>query len=404
MNKRKLAAVTCAAMVAALFVPGTTARANHAGTYQIEVGQEFFEAGVPGFSARFYPGSVRVHKGDTLVFTPGFLGMAPDGAYPQELIAERDAQIGAPGSFLLFDPDDGEGALKFNLDVFFDEGDPCGAADNPCVWGPNADIIFPAFDEERPEVYVQIDAPPGSTLWAASAASSEVNVNFKVEVVENSAPTSTQAELDARAADLKQKDYEDAVALHRKMSAKRTSHVNAAGVKVYDVFVGAAGGPIELFASYPRRIAVPKGARVQFHFMSQVEPHTATFGGAKARDVLRNFIVPACDPDGDEGALPDVEPTGFDPETETPICPEGTTLEGDVHDLLPWEVGNGRVTGRSDYENSGLVFPRFPDGSDWDANPNPWTERFPTVSGKKGFKYICLIHGGFMGGRVRVKG
>ncbi len=378
------------------------ARANHGGTYRIQVGQEFFEQGVPGFSARFYPGSVRVHDGDTIVFTPGFLGMAPAGVYPQQRMGEVDTQIGGPGSFFLFDPDDGEDALKFNLEEFFDPGDPCGAPENPCVWGPNSDLIFPAFDENRPEVHVRIDAAPGTTLWAASAVGSDVNVNFKAEVLEDTAATSTQSELDARGADLIRKDYEDAHALHARMGSKRTSHVTRDGDKVYDVFVGAAGGPIELFASYPRRISVPRGSRVQFHFMSQVEPHTATFGGAKAREVFDNFIVPGCDPDGDQGTMPDVEPTGFDPATERPTCPEGTTLEGDLHDLLPWEVGDGRVTSNSDYENSGLIFPRFPDGSAWDRNPNPWTERFPNASGEKGFKFICLVHGGFMGGRVRV--
>ncbi|HEV3472425.1 MAG TPA: hypothetical protein VG408_04370 [Actinomycetota bacterium] len=402
MNKRLLAVLASAALVGAVAVPSTPALANHSGTYQIQVGQEFFDQGVPGFSARIYPGSVRVHKGDTIVFAPGFLGMAPEGAYPQELMGETDAQIGAPGSFFLFDPDEAPDALKFNLDVFFDQGDACGAADNPCVWGSNSEVIFPAFDENRPEVNVRIDAEPGTTLWAAAAAGPDVNVNFKVEVVGNNETTSTQDELDARAADLIRKDYEDALALHARMNSKRTSHVNQAGDRVFDVFVGAAGGPIELFASYPRRISVPRGSRVQFHFMSQIEPHTATFGGERAREVFQNFLVPACDPDGDEGTMPDVEPTGFDEETETPICPEGTTLEGDVHPLLPWEVGDGRVTSNSDYENSGLIFPRFPDGSEWDRNPNPWTERFPNASGRKGFKYICLVHGGFMGGHVRV--
>lgn len=402
MSKRKVAALVCAAVVSSLVVPGTAARANHGGTYQIQVGQEFFGQGAPGFSARFYPGSVRVHNGDTLVFVPGFLGMAPEGEYPQEIMGEEDTQIGGEGSFLLFDPDDGADALKFDLETFLDPGDPCGAADNPCVWGPNSDVIFPAFDETRPEVYVTIDAPPGTTLWGASAVSPDVNVNMKVEVVQNAEATSTQEELDARAAGLISKDLEDARALHRRMNAKRTSHVNGAGQTVYDVFVGAAAGPIELFASYPRRISVPRRSRVQFHFMSAIEPHTATFGGAQARDVLQNFIVPGCDPDGDQGTEPDVAPTGFDPVTEFPTCPEGTTLEGDVNDLLPWKVGDGRVTSNSDYENSGLIFPRFPEGSDFDRNSDPWTERFPNVSGRKGFRYICLVHGAFMGGRVRV--
>lgn len=402
MSKRKLAALVCAALVSSLFVPGA-ARANHGATYEIGIGQDFFEQGVPGFSARVYPGSVTVHDGDTLHFDFAFLGMAPQGDYPQEVMGANDTQIGESRSFFLFDPDDGDKALKANLGVLFGEGDDCGTEANPCVWGPNSDIIFPAFQEDAPDLFVRIDAAPGTTLWGATFVSPDVNVNFKVQVVDDAEPTSTQEELDARAASLRTKDFEDALALHNKMQAKQTFHRNAAGKKVFDVFVGAAAGPIELLASYPRRTKIREGQRVQFHFMGQMEPHTATFGGPKAREVFRNFLIPACDPDGDGGALPDVDPTGFDETTETPICPEGTELEGDIHELLPWAVGDGKVRRNSDYENSGLQFPHFPDGSDFDVNPDPWTEKFPKASNKKGFKFICLVHGGFMGGRVKVR-
>jgi hypothetical protein len=398
--KRMVGVIAPVALLAALLIPVGPARA--ATTYEIGVGQDFFEDGVPGFSARFYPGSIRVHDGDTIHFDfpPG---LGPEGAYPQEHIGENDTHIGDPGSFFEFDPDEGNRALKFNLAAFFDPGADCGSQDNPCVWGPNSDVIFPAFPEEGPpDIYVLIDADPGTTLWAASAGASDVNVNFKVEVVANNEAASTQQELDARGDSLRRKDREDAHALHERMSAKKTWHRNAAGRKVFDVFVGASGGPIEMFASYPERIAIPKGARVQFHFMSQVEPHTATFGGPNAREVFNNFLMPACDPDGDDGTAPDVE-ASFDPETGQPLCPDGTTLEGDVHPRLPWNVGDGRVRSNNDYENSGLIFPRFPDGGSFDVNPSPWTVSFPNTSDRKGFKYICLIHGGFMGGRVRVR-
>lgn len=399
MRKRRIAAALVAGALGTALVPSLPAQA--ATTYEIILGAEFFGQGVPGFSARPYPGSVRVHDGDTLHFDFPFLTMGPQGVFPQELMAE-EVQIGTPRSFFLFDPDDGPKALKANLGVFFNEGEDCGTADNPCVWGPNADVFFPAFNEEAPDLFVRIDAPPGTTLRGATIGSPDVNVNFKVEVVENSEAASTQAELDERAARLMAKDFEDALALHNKMSAKKTWHFNSAGQKVFDVFVGAAAGPIELLASYPRRTKIRRGQRVQFHFMDQVEPHTATFGGAQAREVFNNFLIPACDPDGDDGTLPDVEPTGFDENSGLPICPEGTTLEGDIHDLLPWAVGNGRVTGTGDYENSGLQFPHFPEGTQFDENPDPWTVAFPKAS-KKGFKFICLLHGGFMGGRVLVR-
>ena len=407
MSKRRLSLLALVSMLAGLLIlPAGTARAQT--TYEVLVGQDFFNMGVPGFSGRFYPGSMKVHQGDTLHFDFP-IGMTQIGEYPQELMGAHDAQIGEEGTALasqplLFDPDDGPDALKGNLGSFlFGGGDDCGAQDNPCSWGPNTDPIFPAFTDEEAGVFVTVDAPPGTTLWGASFSSPDVNVNLKVEVVNNAEAASTQEELDQKAARLLEKDAEDAAALHNKMSAKKTWHLNAQGKRVFDVFVGASAGPIELLASYPRRTAIRQRQRVQFHFMDQMEPHTATFGGSNARDVLQNFFIGACDPDGDEGAGPDVDPIDFDPETGLPVCPEGTELEADVHELAPWAVGNGRVNGNSDYENSGLQFPHFPDGSDFDVNPDPWTLGFPKASTKKGFKFICLIHGGFMGGRVRVR-
>jgi len=393
---RRFAAALTAALFAGLLVPGP---ANAATTYQIDVGQEFSD--VPGFSTRFYPGSIKVMTGDTIEFTPGFVGLGPQGAYPQEIFGGMN-HVGTPGFFFLADPDDGEKALKFDLEQFFFMGHDCGSADNPCIWNDNSDVIFPMVGDDG-KAFVRVDAPAGTTLWGASFQSPDANVNLKVEVVANAADASTQEQLDARGARLRAKDLEDARALHNRMNTRKTWHLNAAGRRVYDVFVGAAAGPIELFASYPGRTSIKKGQRVQFHFMDQMEPHTATFGGAKAREVFNNFIVPACDPDTDAGTTADLDPIGFDEVTGLPTCPEATDLEADLHDKLAWTEGDHRVRRNSDYESSGLQFPHFPEGGTFDdVNDDPWTVRFPNASNRKGFKFICLVHGGFMGGRVKV--
>lgn len=386
-----------------LMLPAGPARAQT--TYDVGLAQIFFDQGAPGFSARFYPGSIKVHEGDMIRFDLEPEALLPGGDYPQELMGEA-GEIGHPRNPFIWDPDDGEKALKANFDFFFGgEGDTCGRSEaDPCIWGPGDQPIFPVFAEEPPfELLTRVDAPAGTTLWASSIMGSDVNVNFKVQVVPNNEEASTQEALDARAESLRQKDFENALALHNKMKSKKTFHINAAGKKVWDVFVGVSAGPITLFASYPRKTVIPRRARVQFHFMDQIEPHTATFGGPNARDVLFNFLIAACDPDGDEGPGPDVDPIDFDPETGLPICPEGTELEGDIHDLLPWAVGDGKVTKNSDYQNSGILTPRFPDGNAFDENPDPMTVRFPKTTNKKGLRFICLIHGPEMGGRVRVK-
>lgn len=392
---KRLGALVALSLLAGLLVPG---QAKAATTYEVQVAQSFFEMGVPGFSARIYPGSIKVQPGDTIHFSD-HLAMLPAGEYPQNYIAEDLWRLDSGVGFLVNDPDDGADAVKFGPEDLT----ACGTQDNPCSWGANTETLFAEWPEEDgPDadysIYVTIDALPGTVLWGNSIAGSDINSNIKVEVVAPNETASTQAELDARAAQLLRKDFEDAVALHNKMNAKRTSHRNAQGQKVYDIFVGAVGGPLEFFASYPKKITVPRGARVMYHFAGEAEPHTATFGGPNARDLMFNGIMPVCDPDGDEGAGPDTEPN-FGP--DGPPCVPPAELELDVDNRVLNEVGNGRVGGRSDLENSGLKAPVFPQETSYNASP--WTVRMTKTTNAKGLKYICLLHGGFMGGRVRVR-
>lgn len=390
---KRLGALVALAVLAGLLVPG---QARAATTYEIKVGQDFFSHGVPGFSARMYPGSIKVQSGDTLHFDFGGIALLPSSAYPQEWLGEHWANIGDDWFYFQPDPDDGERAIKFNEAVFAPGS--CGSADNPCEWnGTESDLQVPAETEDF-DMWVTVTAPPGSTLWGASGPFPTTGVNFKVEVVAPNEAASTQAELDARAAELMSKDYEDALALHNKMNAKQTSHINAQGQKVHDVWVGAVGGPIELFASYPRRVKIRKGGRVQFHFQTEIDPHTATFGGAKAREMLEGGIFPFCDPDGDSGPGPDTMPAFTE---QGPVCEDPAQMEFDVDDRFAYEAGNGVHRRGSDYENSGLKFPLYPESEDFDMNP--WTVQFRKESNRKGFKYICLLHGGFMGGRVVVR-
>ena len=396
--RKRLGALVALALAASLMVPATAQGQAAATTYEVQVAQSFFEMGVPGFSARVYPGSMTVHQGDTIHFSD-MLALFPEGVYPQDYIPENMFEFEGQYSFVVRDPDDGPRAVKINN---VDPSSQCGSQADPCVWDGTGEPIFPAGpseDDPDPDwsTWVRVDAAPGTVLWGNTIASSEVNTNVKVEVVAPNEVASTQAELDARAAALIRKDYEDAVALHNKMNARRTSHINSAGKRVFDVWVGGLSGPIELFASYPSKFRVPRGARVMFHFQDEVEPHTATFGGARAREVMNNGFQPVCDPDGDDGPAPDTQPDFTNPD----LCDPPESFEVDLLNKLVYEWGDGRVNGRLDYENSGVKFPMFPELEDWDSNP--YTVRMTKTTNKKGFKYICLIHGGFMGGRVVVK-
>lgn len=388
---KRLGALVAVGLVAGLLVPG---QAKAATTYEVQVAQSFFELGVPAFSARIYPGSIKVQRGDTIHFSDN-VTLLPQGDYPQDFIPENVWRLDGRYGVIVDDPDEGPEARKFGPET----QDDCGSQANPCEWGLNSDPIFPAFPEDGPDadysIWVTVDAVPGTVLWGTTLPGSDVNTNVRVEVVAPNEAASTQAELDARAAQLMRKDYEDALALHNKMSAKRTSHVNAQGQKVFDIFVGAAAGPIEFLASYPKKISVPRGARVMYHFQYESEIHTATFGGG---EILQNGFMPVCDPDGDDGTAADTEPN-FGP--DGPPCEPPAELEFDLDPRILYETGDNRHTGRSDFENSGLKAPTFPEETEFDADP--WTVRMTKSSNAKGFKYICIVHGGFMGGRVRVR-
>ena len=403
MKARKgLGAFVALGVMAAMLVP-IQAKGQPAGTvYEIQVGQEFFSSGIKAFSARVYPGSIKVHPGDTIHFSE-MLAMFPAGVYPEDYIPENMISIEGRYSFLQADPDDGVRAVKFNLD---DPSTQCGQTQaDPCLWGQNDEPIFPAGPaEDDPEpnfnVWATIDAAPGTVLWGDTIPGSEINTNIKVEVVSPNEAASTQDELDARAAQLLRKDYEDTLALYNKLRAKRTWHINEAGKKVFDVWAGGVTGPVEFFDFFPRKITVPRGARVQFHFVDELEPHTATFGGAKARRIAdANLVQPACDPDGDEGPGPDTAADFSNPEAP---CADPAQLELDVNQRAVDETGDGRVSGARDYENSGLKFPIFPEDTTFDSNP--WTVRMTQRSGDRGFKYFCIVHGSdFMFGRIVVK-
>ena len=398
-----MGALVALGVVGAMLVP-TGAQSQPAGTvYEVQVGQEFFSAGIKAFSARVYPGSLKVHSGDTIHFSD-MLALFPAGVYPQDYVPENIISVEGQYSFLQRDPDEGPRAVKINQN---DPSTQCGRTQtDPCVWGQNEEPIFPAGpldgdpDPDNYNVWVTVDAPPGTVLWGDTIAGSEINTNVKVEVVGQNEAASTQEELDARAAQLLRKDYEDTLALYNKLRAKRTWHINAAGQKVFDVWTGGVGGPIEFFDFFPRKITVPRGARVQYHFQDEIEPHTVTFGGRRARRISEDqFLEFACDPDGDEGTAPD---TAAEFGEQGPMCPEGSTMELDVNPKVVEEAGDGRVTGPRDYENSGLKMPIFPEETEYDSNP--WTVRMTQRSTDRGFKYICIVHGAdFMFGRVVVK-
>jgi hypothetical protein len=393
--KRVFAALAAASVVASLAV--MTPSASAATTYNIEVGQDFFEsAGVPGFSLRPYPGSVNVMDGDTIRFF-GFGAplLLPEGQSLQEFMEDDFTFTNDQWLQIQEDPDDGPDATKFNNLFFF----PSACGDSPanaCEWGPNAEAINPTTNENG-EAWVTVNADPGTVLYAALGPGS----SFRVQVVGDPADASTAEELEERANALKAQDFNTAVALHNKYSDRQTWHRDDRGRKVYDAWVGLSRGPVEMLAMYPKKLTIKKDERVQWHFNLENEVHNANFSFEQAKDIFRNTFIPWCDPDGDAGPGPDTEPNFAEP-NPADWCDDVSQLEFDLDPREVFGGGNGTFNGAdSDFEGSGLRSrASLQDGL---FSEEQWNVKFTKPSNRQGYKYFCTVHGRFMGGSVRVK-
>ena len=300
------------------------------------------------------------------------------------------------------DPDEGPDAWKLDFSKFQPTFTDCGTADNPCTWdGSDPNTVGFSFD--LPEVYVTITANPGDVIYANLFGFSH-DSEFRIEVVGANEAATTQAELDSRAARLKQDDFNKAGALFARYSSRQSSHVRPDGTRVTDVWVGVENGPVSLLGMFPRRVKVDRGDSVQFHFDYEgMEVHNAVFPIKKAKEISANSQIPVCDPDGDAGTAPDTEATFPDDPNALPTCPEGSVLEIDLDPREVNKVGNGVFRGLSDLEGSGVRSGQLLQSGDNILNESPWNLKFRTVSPDRGFRYMCTIHGRFMSGAVIVK-
>lgn len=399
--KRRFAALAAVSLVAAL-APATSARAQT--VYEIEVGQDFFEsAGVPGFSSRFYPGAIRLHKGDTIHFFGfGAPALFPEGLTSAEALERFAFDPSDPFGNPVPDPDEGANAWKFDPAKFAPTLTDCGTADDPCDWnGSDPDAVGLA---DLPELYVTITGNPGDVIYA-NLFGFDHDSDFRIEVVAPNEAASTQAELDARGAQLKQDDFDKAASLFARYSSRQSRHRGPNGAMITDVWVGVENGAVSLLGMFPRRVKIKRGSKVQFHFDYEgMETHNAVFPKSTAKRISRNTFVPVCDPDGDAGTAPDVEAISDpnDPEAP-PTCPAGSTLEFDLHPREINMVGNGVLTGGNDLEGSGARIGELLQHADILFDESPWELKFNEESPDGGWKYMCTIHGSFMSGSVVVR-
>lgn len=412
---RRIAVFCFLALSAAMLSPASTAIAAHGGNLSVQVGNPILvgencnpETGRRcrfGESMRFLAPALNVHSGDTITFDfAGFhtASLLPVGA---DFLAFRGSQtggVGKPYSFVINDQDDTteEGApadkpaVKANPAVTnrHSGGTPadCGTTDNPCAYDGSQVVnsgvpLGPGLESFS----VTINADAGESFWVMCFV--HTHMFLRVNVVADTAATTTQEQIDSTKASLIATDQEWAEETDAKLLRARSSHVTSSGRRVYDVKAGVDSHFASLNAFYPRKLAVPKGATVRYHFDQLVyEDHTVTLPAPRAFDLFSEFFAFGCDPDGDAGAGPDTPPG------EGPPCGgDFSQIEIDISSRAMWGMGNGIFTGRSDLENSGIRGAQF--------SSNFYDMKFRARSTKKGWRAFCLIHGPGMDNRVVVK-
>jgi len=392
-RSRVLAAIGAVVLIGTLL--SAPLQAQTPTSYTVRVGAQFFTRGIPGFSNRFLPETIRVHEGDTIKFV-GTLGsgvsahaLLPAGVGPTEWREDHQVRPGNRWFVAQPDPDDGARNQKFNTRVFTPTRFDCGDEANPCGFAGNG--VLNGGDARRFSVTIQ--ANPGTVIYAISMI--YASSNFRIEVVPDGRKASTQAGLDKRARARVHQDYETAAALHNKYSDRKTSHINDKGKRVWDAWAGVDNGNVSLLAMYPKKLAIEKGDLVQWHFDLESEIHDVAFPFDKALKTIQNSFTPVCDPDGDGGSGPDTPPSAPPPG----FCEDPSQLEFDLLNRQLYSGGNHFFEGR-DYENSGLRGAQALRNGFF--SERPYNLKFGAASPEKGFKYFCTFHGPFMGGRVIV--
>ena len=398
-GSRRIAALASVALLAGALVGTGAGTAKAQAELTVLNGSPLFEAaqGAPADGMRFYAPELNVHQGDKINFQwAGFhtATALPVGQEADAWVAANASQFGQPYFVVAGDPDDtgldpgsseAKPAVKFNNAVAFPSDPTCGTTATPCSYDGSTVVNSGLpLAEDAESFSMSVDATPNSSFWVICLL--HPNMHLKVNVVPGGEAATTQAEVDAYADATVASDAAEAAALHTKLQKPKKKN------GVWQAFGGVDGDGFALLGMYPKKLTVRKGDRVRWRFdRLPFEIHTVSFPRKKALEIIQGDFVPACDPDGDEGPGPDTPPEN--PDT---ICSDPSQIEIELQPRSIYGYGNGRIKSNRDFESSGVR-------GEFGFSEDPYTLKFKKTSGKKGFKYICMIHGGFMGGRVVVK-
>ena len=411
MRARRKLALLMAVTAVTMGIP-VVANAQATADYTVEMGFD-----VPhGFSTRTL--APIDHGTPTLNVAPdavidlfGGAALLPEGTGPLQWHSDNTRELDAPFGFLLSDADadlqepfPSDAPYKFNAAIDVPTDATCGGTvDNPCefdgsslLWGGNRFTGGPGDPEGH--FFVQITAPPNTTLWATSPFNVNRLATLKINVVATG--VDTQAFVDTAAARIRTLERDSASALHTKLSKASTSHM-VNGKRVWDAYAGYDTDTFALLDFYPTKLKIKKGDKVRWHFSTlHIEQHGLAFPLGAGKEAASNGFIPVCDPDGDGGEGPDTFTVDF----ETFTCPSGT-LELDLGRDLTDDSGDGKFPGGAQrVENSGLRGHNIPTAPGVVGGTDPWDLTFTKKSSDRGYKYICTFHGGFMNAFVVVKG
>jgi len=386
---RRVSALLAVVMASGLLI-GPPMSAQAQSVLRVQVGG-FLGSGAPADGMRFYGGNLRVHDGTTVRFNlAGFhtATLMPANVDGDLWAAQNTGGIDKPFSVVSSDPDDS--AYKLNNQALFSSDPTCGTAADPCSYDGST-VVNSGTPFAAPRFSVTIDGSPGDVIHVICLIHPEMRM--RIEVVAGGDPETTQEQIDARRMRERARDSDSAAALHNKLSKRQSKHVDRNGRVVWDAFAGYDGDGFALIANYPQRLVIRKGQRVRWHSSGLIyEDHTVTFPFDKGLKIaLNEGGQPVCDPDGDGGPGPDTPPELEGP----PFCNDPSQFEFDVSARFAERRGDNRH-GRKDFDSSGIF------GS-LNVGKSPYTLRFTRPTSNKGLRYLCLLHGRFMDGRVVVK-
>jgi plastocyanin len=397
---RRTAVVGIVVAIVSAFVIVPSAGAGVAQTLEVQVGAPLFampEArNAPADGMRFYTPPLNVHQGDTVQFTiEGFhtATLLPANTDADAWVAANAGDFGKPFSLVVPDPDEGPTGAKLNNDVLFPVPLDCGRAADPCSYDGssvvNSGVSNPEDLNEFPVTFsATINADPGDVVTMICLI--HINMRKTLTVVPDTENATSQQEIDEYRDRVTTRDARRAGRLHRELLAAGQDRG-----RVVDAWAGFDAPGFALDAFYPQTIDVREGRRVRWHFEQLIyEDHTVTFPLRKGLRIANQSFVFVCDPDGDAGTAPD-EPEDPDATTLEGHCPGGADqVEIDVHPRFGPPAGDGVVTIRRDFENSGIR------GANVTTDPDTYVLRFAEASGRP-YTFVCMIHP-FMTGEVFV--